>query len=131
MLPPRMLQALGVLLIVAGVAGSFTPLGAAALVVGVGLGLGVFAVTFVGGGPRPMPESGFVFDEAMAVLRRATVGGTLIAGAALAVAAALWWMGPAGPVAVVVVFLLGLLVAYASTIAAAGVIAVTELEGRE
>lgn len=118
-------------MIVAGVLASFTSLGLPALVVGFGLGLGVLAVTLVEGGPQPMPEGGFVFEEVMAVLRRASMGGTIVAGAAVAVVGALWWLGRAGPIDFVVVFLLGLLVAYASTAAAAAVVAVTDLAGRE
>lgn len=131
MLPPRLLQAMGLLLVAAGVVGFLTPLGWPALVVGVGLGLGLLSVTIVEGGPRPIPESGIVFEEAMAVLRRASVGGTLVAGAAVAVTAALWWLGRAGPVDLVLVFLLGLVVAYASTIAAVALITVTEVAGRD
>lgn len=131
MLPPRLLQGLGLTMIVAGVLASFTSLGLPALVVGFGLGLGVLAVTLVEGGPQPMPEGGFVFEEVMAVLRRASMGGTIVAGAAVAVVGALWWLGRAGPIDFVVVFLLGLIVAYASTAAAAAVVAVTDLAGRE
>lgn len=126
MLPPRMLQALGLMAIVAGVlAHVFSPLEAPALVVGVGLGIGILATSFVGGGPSPVPKEGYSFDEAMAVLRRASVGGFLLAGAATATAAALWWMGLAGGIHVVQVFLLSLLVAYASTLTAAGVVVAT------
>lgn len=132
MLPPRMLQALGLMAIAAGaLAYGFSPLGAPALVVGVGLGLGILAASFVGGGPQPVPKGGYPFDEAMVVLRRASVGGVLMAGAATAVAAALWWMGQAGPIHVVQVFLLSLLVAYASTITAAGVVVTTDQAGEE
>lgn len=127
MLPPRLLQAMGTLLVAAGILAHFGGLGLPALVVGVVLGLALLAVMFVGGGPRPIPESGVVFEEAMGVLRRASVGGTLVAGAAVAVTAALWWMGQAGPVDTVLVFLVGLLVAYASTIAAVALVLVTEL----
>lgn len=130
MLPPRLLQAIGALLVVAGIAAWFTPLGLAGLLVGVVLGAALLAVTFVGGGPRPIPESGIVFEEAMAVLRRASIGGTLVAGSAVALAAALWWLGHAGAVDVVVVFLVGLLVAHTSTIAAVALITVTEIAGR-
>lgn len=131
MLPPRLLQAIGGLLVVAGVLAWFTPLGLAGLLVGVVLGAALLAVTFVGGGPRPIPETGIVFEEAMAVLRRASIGGTLVAGASVALTAALWWLGEAGPVDVVLVFLVGLVVAYTSTIAAVALITVTEIAGRE
>lgn len=131
MLPPRLLRVLGLLLVAAGIAGFLSRLGVAALLVGVGLGVILIGVTFVGGGPRPIPESGIVFEEAMAVLRRASVGGTLVAAAAVAITAGLWWLGRAGPLDTVLVFLVGLLVAYTSTIAAVALITVTEIAGRE
>jgi len=123
MLPPRMMQALGGMSVLAGLLGGVaTSMGTMALVVGVGLGIGLIAATFVGGGPQPIPEAEYGFEDAMLLLRRASVGSTLVAGAAVAVAASLWWLGGAGPVDVVVVFLLALLVVFASTIAAAGLI---------
>lgn len=134
MLPPRMLQALGGMAIVAGVlAFVFAParMAAGGLVVGVGIGLGILATTFVGGGPEPLPTSGFAFEDAMAVLRRASIGGVLLAGATVAVAAALWWMGLAAAIDVVQIFLLGLIVAYLSTLAGAGVVLVTSLHERD
>jgi len=54
----------------------------------------------------------------------------LVAGAGVAVTAILWWLGRARPVDVVV-FLLGLVVAYPSTVAAVALVAVREAVGGE
>lgn len=140
MLPPRKLVALGVLFLAASAVGALgSPIGAPAAIVGVPLGFALILSAIWGGGPRPVPPTGYGFEEAMELLRRVTVTTSAVAAAATASAAALWWYsarpvwgGAIGSVAgidVLLVFLLSLISVFLAVLTATGIVLVAEIEG--
>lgn len=132
MLPPRILLGLGLILTAAGLAAAFaTPLGTEAAVVGIPVGIAIILAALVGGGPRPVPASGYSFDGAMALLRRVSMATALVAIAVTGSAAVLWGMGEAQPADVLIVFALSLLTVYAAILTAAGIVIVTNRTAEE
>lgn len=132
MLPRRVLDLLGAGLVAAGIVKYWASNYAAleAIVVGLALGAATIAAGRIGGGPKPVPEGGYSMEDAMGVLRRATWGGITI-GAVLTGLAFYFWItqpGLATVLDVLVIFALGLIVAYASLVAAAGLVVVDALK---
>lgn len=132
MLPRRVLDLLGAGLVAAGIVKYWASNFAAvdAIIVGLALGAATIAAGRIGGGPQPVPPSGYSFDDAMRVLRRATWGGITIGGVLTGLAFYFWITRPglASVLDVLTFFALGLIVAYASLVAAAGLIVVDALK---
>lgn len=132
MLPRRVLDLLGAGLVAAGIVkywySGYQAL--EAVLVGLALGAATIAAGRIGGGPKPVPEGGYSMEDAMGVLRRATWGGITIGGVLTGLAFYLWITQPglATVLDVLVLFALGLIVAYASLVAAAGLVVVDALK---
>lgn len=126
MLHPRLLLGLGLAIAIAGVLATLlTGIGNEGIVTGVPVGLAVMLASQLGGGPRPVPQEGYTFDHAMGMLRRVSEATALVAVAISGSAAALWVLGRASAVDVLVVFTLSLLTVYAAMVTAAGIVLVT------
>lgn len=132
MLHPRLLLGLGLAIGVAGVLATFlTGIGNEGIVVGVPIGLAVMIASQMGGGPRPVPAEGYTFDHAMGMLRRVSQATALVAVAISGSAAALWALGSASVVDVLVIFTLSLLTVYAAMVTAAAIVLVTNETAEE
>ncbi|MDX1611702.1 MAG: hypothetical protein R3185_04985 [Candidatus Thermoplasmatota archaeon] len=133
MLPRQVLDVLGAGLVALGLfkywASSFAELDAVFL--GLALGAGTIAAGRIGGGPQPVPEGGYDFPSAMKVLRRATWGSLMIGSVLTIFPFYLWVRGDAGPIHVLFFFGLSLLIAYASLVAAAGLVVVDVVTRKE
>lgn len=129
MLPRRVLDVLGTGLVILGVAkywtSNFQELDA--IVVGLALGAATVAAGRIGGGPQPVPAGGYDFEAAMGVMRRATWGGITIGGMLTGLGFYFWIAERIGPVELLTLFALGLVIAYASLVAAAGLVVVDRL----
>lgn len=126
MLHPRVLLGLGLAIAIAGVLATLlTSIGNEGIVTGVPIGLAVVIASQMGGGPRPVPSEGYTFDHAMGMLRRVSEATALVAVAISGSAAALWVIGRASAVDVLIIFTLSLLTVYAAMVTAAGIVLVT------
>lgn len=134
MLPRQVLDVLGTGLVALGVVKYVTSgyQELDAIILGVALGAGTILAGRIGGGPQPVPRGGYSFEDAMAVLRRATWGGMTIGAILTAFPFYLWIKdNSAGPTEVLLFFALSLLVTYASLVAAAGLVLVDAVVRRD
>ncbi len=102
-----------------------------ALIIGVGLGAAVVLAGHLGGGPQPVPRGGYSFEQAMALLWRATVGGLVVAGTLVAIGFILWTLEGTGPMGILFLFAASLAVLYLSVISAVGLVHVSHITSRE
>lgn len=136
MLPPRVMQSAGALLVLVSAVG-FVVLGdLEILLVGLPVGLAILAGSVVGGGPEPSTPGGEDWEEAMGTLSRVTKATSVVA-AGFVVSVGLLWQGGSGaafgvgPVDVLVVFALALLLVYGAIVAAAAILVVSHVTGRD